>query len=90
MTKLPREKTQTLLREVEESFPHGLCNTCECFLGYLAQLRIDSDPADKDLFIPFKVKREDMHKCLGCEPCPPGELYARYAKEKRDSNRINV
>ena len=83
MTKLPRDKTQTYLREAEESFPHDLCNTCECFLGYLAQLRIDSDPADKDLFVPFKVNRMDMHKCLGCEPCPPGELYAGYMKQKK-------
>ena len=90
MTKLSRDKTQILLREAEESFPHDLCNTCECFLGYLAQLRIDSDPADKDLFVPFKVKREDMHKCLGCEPCPPGDLYARYAKGKQSSNLITL
>ena len=84
MTKLPRDKTQIYLREAGESFPHDLCNTCECFLGYLAQLRIDSDPADKDLFVPFKVNRMDMHKCLGCEPCPPGELYAGYMKEKQN------
>ena len=88
MTPLPRDKTQTLLREAEESFPHDLCNTCECFLGYLAQLRIDSDRADKDLFGPFKVDRKDMHKCLGCEPCPPGDLYAGYMKAKQNLIRL--
>lgn len=90
MTKLPRDKTQTLLLEVEESFPHDLCNACECFLAYLVQLRIDSDPADKDLFVPFKVDRKDMHKCLGCEPCPPGELYAEYMLKKQKSNLITL
>lgn len=83
MQKLPRTETQTLLHAAETSFPHDLCNTCECFLGYLAQLRIDSDLADKDLFVPFKVDRKDMHKCLGCEPCPPGELYAAYMMMKK-------
>jgi len=90
MPKLPRTETQTLLHAAEESFPHDLCNTCECFLGYLAQLRIDSDPADKDLFVPFKVDRKDMHKCLGCEPCPPGELYAGYMMKKQKASLIQL
>ena len=90
MQKLPRAETQTLLQAAEASFPHGACNTCECFLGYLAQLRIDSDPADKDLFVPFKVDLKDMHKCLGCEPCPPGELYAEYMLKKQKSSLITL
>lgn len=85
MLKLGRDEIQALLQGAEDSFPHGACNTCECFLGYLAQLRIDSDSADKDLFIPFKVDRKDMHKCLGCEPCPPGNLYAAFMKKKQNT-----
>lgn len=90
MTKQTRIEIQQLLNQVEESFPHDLCNTCECFLGYLAQLRIDSDPADKDLFLPFKVDRNDMHKCLGCAPCPPGDLYAGYMLKKQKPNLIKL
>ena len=90
MLKLERDKLQALLTQAEDSFPHGACNTCECFLGYLAQLRIDSDPAEKDLFLPFKVDRKDMHKCLGCDPCPPGDLYAEYMKKKQSSNLITL
>jgi hypothetical protein len=85
MSKNLRDETQTLLQGAEESFQLSACNTCECFLGYLAQLRIDSDPADKDLFAPFKVRREEMHKCLGCDPCPPGDLYAAYMKKKQNT-----
>ena len=92
MSKLTRDELQSLLTQVEESFPHAreVCSTCECFLGYTAQLRIDSDPAEKALFVPFKVKREDMHKCLGCEPCPPGDLYAGYMLKKQKSNLITL
>ena len=36
MMKLGRDEIQTLLKAAEDSFPHGACNTCECFLGYLA------------------------------------------------------
>ncbi len=57
MSKLGRDEVQALLQAAEDSFPHGECDTCECLLGYIAQLRIDSDPASKDLFIPFKVDR---------------------------------
>ncbi len=84
MPKLGRDELQALLTQTEDSFPHArdICNTCECFLGYLAQLRIDSESADKDIFLPFKVDRKDMHHCLGCDPCPPGDLYAEYMKKK--------
>ena len=83
MVKLDRDKTQILLLGSEESFTHDLCPSCECFLAYLAQLRIDTDPADKDLFIPFKVERTAMHKCLGCNPCPPGKLYTDYMQKNQ-------
>ena len=82
MAKLKGNALQELLTQVGGSFPLGMCNTCECFLGNLAQLRIDSDLADKDLFLPYKVDRKEMHKCLGCDPCPPGALYAEYMKQQ--------
>jgi hypothetical protein len=85
MPKLGRNELQELLKEAEDSFLHDMCNTCECFLGYFAQLRIASDPADKDVFLPFKVDRKDMHHCLGCDPCPPGDLYAKYMKKQNST-----
>lgn len=88
MTKLQRVELHTLLDAAEDSFPHDLCSTCECFLGYVAQLRIDSHPADVAVFLPYKVERKDMHKCLGCDPCPPGDMYAKYIRERGASNII--
>ena len=90
MPKLHHAELQTLLDAVEESFPHDLCSTCECFLGYIAQLRVDSNPADKALFLPYKVERKDMHKCLGCNPCPPGDEYAEYMRDKKNSDLITL
>ena len=84
MKKLGKEETRNLLRAVEDSFPLDQCPSCECFLAYLAQLRIDSNPRDRDLFLPFKVNRKDMHGCLGCDPCPPGDQYADYLKKKKE------
>lgn len=90
MPKLNLEQTQTLLKQAEESFPHGACSTCECFLGYIAQLRIDSDGQCKEAFTPYKVRREEIHSCLGCDPCPPGNLYAEYIKQKQSPPLITL
>jgi len=84
MQKLNQDELQTMLHEAKDSFPHGMdCNACECFLGYVAQLRIDSDATNKDLFTPCKVDRKNMHHCLGCDPCPPGDLYAEHMQKKQ-------
>jgi hypothetical protein len=83
MTKLTREEIQAMLQGAVDSFPNNECNTCECFHGYIAQLRIDSDSVDKDLFTPYKVNRNEMHHCLGCDPCPPGDLYSNHMLKKQ-------
>ena len=90
MIKLSRTELQALLQAAEDATPHDLCHTCECFHAYLAQLRIDSESADKDLFTPFKVARGEMQKCLGCEPCPPGNLYAEYMQGKQKSAVMKI
>ena len=88
MPKLERDELQEMIEQGEDAIQHGTCYTCECFLGYLAQLRIDSDRADHDLFVSFKVDRNEMHKCIGCDPCPPGDVYAEYMKNKQLATRI--
>jgi hypothetical protein len=90
MARLSRNELHDLIRQGEDAIAHGTCYTCECFLGYLAQLRIDSDPADQDLFLPFKVDHSEMHRCIGCDPCPPGDLYAAYMKKKQNSTLIKL
>ncbi len=37
---LPEAKT--LIKDAEFSFRHEECATCECYLGYVTQLKIDS------------------------------------------------
>ena len=84
--KLTPAQVETLLKETEESFPLGACPTCECFLGYVAQLHVDSDTDSRDLLRRYKVERNSIHGCLGCDPCPPGDLYAAYQQNKQDSH----
>lgn len=83
MSRLTRQDVQTFLAEAADSFPHGACLTCECFLGYVTRLQLDSDETSRDLTGGFKVERNSMHNCLGCDPCPPGNLYAEYVRKKK-------
>ncbi len=54
------------------------CHTCDCFQGFVMQLRLDADENMDDLFQPLEVSTDQMHPCLGCSPCPPGEIYSQY------------
>ena len=72
MQPLDRDELQTMLHRAEEQFPHGACNTCECFLGYLAQLRIDSDAANKALFLPSKCAAKTCTTAWAVTPARRG------------------
>ncbi len=90
MAKLTPVQVESLLNEAAASFPHDECRTCECFLGLVAQLRMDGEPECKNLLNVYKVERGNIHSCLGCDPCPPGNLYADYMRQKRNSNLITL
>jgi hypothetical protein len=90
MQKLTRQEVQVFLEEAADSFPHSACLTCECFLGYVTRLRVDSDKTSQDLIEEYKVERDSMHNCLGCDPCPPGDLYAEYIRKKQQPPLITL
>jgi hypothetical protein len=58
------------------------CLTCECMQGFLTQLEIDAAEEVTELTTSFKVTRAEMHPCLGCDPCPPADLFAEYLRAK--------
>ena len=82
MSKLTRQEVQAFLEEASNSFPHGACLECECFLGYVVRLQIDAEAAGRDLTRAYQVERNQIHACFGCDPCPPGNLYAAYIRKK--------
>ena len=90
MPKLTRQEVQTFLAEAADSFPHGACPTCECFLGYVTRLRVDSDETGQGFIGNYQVERKSMHNCLGCDPCPPGNLYAEYIRMKQKPPLITL
>ena len=82
MARLTRQEVQEYLAAAEDSFPHDACLTCECFLGYVTRLRIDSNESSRESLNVYRVERKSMHSCLGCDPCPPGDLYAEYVRQR--------
>ena len=82
MSKLPAELIQSTLDETVQSFPHQACQTCECFLGLVAQFHSQADAKGKEILIAYKVQRNEIHACLGCDPCPPGDRYADYVSSR--------
>jgi hypothetical protein len=77
--KLNHQELKMLLEQAREAFPHEACLTCECFLGYVAQLGIDAGEDVVALLAEMGIDRKHTHNCLGCEPCPPADLFAKYS-----------
>jgi len=73
-------EVKELINKAELSFRHQECATCECFLGYVTQLEIDSDPTAKKFLQDYQKDRDQIHSCLGCDPCSPGILYTNYLR----------
>jgi hypothetical protein len=83
--KLSIDQAKKFLAEALDSFPHTACTTCECYLGYLTQLELDSDESLVEIFAPHKPERSRVHSCFGCDPCPPADLFSGYLR----GNKLN-
>jgi hypothetical protein len=90
MSHLNRDKVRVLVQELENSVARPECLTCDCFQGLLTQLELDCPEDVSDLTSRLKTPNEKMHGCLGCDPCPPGALFAQYLKSKNNSNENNT
>ena len=77
-SRLSLQEVRNRIEEAQATFPRDECPTCECYLGYLVQLGFDADEVASSLIADNMPDRSDMHGCLGCEPCPPGDLFAAY------------
>jgi hypothetical protein len=76
-----RSQVRRLLDQARQAFPHEACLTCECFLGYVAQLAIDTGEDVGSLLAEIGIVRARTHSCLGCDPCPPADLFAAYLQD---------
>jgi len=82
-SQINHQSIQSLLKDTEAGFPHEDCYTCECFLGFITRLEIDTDKSLKPIFAEYKPDKHLVHSCMGCDPCPPADAFAKYMREKR-------
>ena len=75
-------EVKELIEKAEETFRHEECATCECYLGYVIQLKIDSGAEAQQFLKEYEPDRDKIHSCLGCDPCSPGTLYANYLRKR--------
>ena len=78
---LTRSQVEQLLDAVLAELPHKGCRSCECLQGFLAQLEVDADPEAGDLLGTYRLPADEIHACLGCDPCVAAEtldLYMRH------------
>ncbi len=80
---LSHSDVEKLLSELEASITRTECRTCECFQGFLAQLEGDCEPAALPLIRLKEVPDDQLHSCLGCDPCPPADVYTRYLIDRQ-------
>jgi hypothetical protein len=73
---------KSLLERHIQSAIKNECWTCECFQGFITQLEIDSTIDIYNLVDLFKIVDENLHKCLGCKPCPPADLFTEYLRNR--------
>jgi hypothetical protein len=76
----PMADLKMRLARLWASLPLEECKSCDCLQGFLAQLQIDLGDTGLEVARPFMVPRQEMHGCLGCDPCPPGEAFSAYLR----------
>ncbi len=80
---MTKEDVAALLKRLEQEEPRRRCWSCECLQGFIAQLELDAADDAKPLLARHKTTPKNIHACLGCEPCPPADLFAEYLMRKR-------
>jgi hypothetical protein len=75
-------KIEKQCKIIRESAIKNHCWTCDCLQGYVMQLLIDLEKEDVTELKKLMKDRQLLHSCLECDPCPPGELFTKYLKNK--------
>jgi hypothetical protein len=78
MGELSFGRARVMLNNVVDSLLYEGCLTCECFQGFLTQVQIKSDDKASVLINDLMIEATQIHACLGCDPCPPGDAFGLF------------
>ncbi len=81
------DDVRSLLEKLRRSAIREECWSCDCFQGFITQLELDAADDVKNLTDCMKVTHDEMHGCLGCDPCPPAVVFAEYLSRKNTSQK---
>jgi hypothetical protein len=84
------EEIDAILQGLEAALPHAECRTCECLQGFLTQLGLDAPEDTGALIRPWLTPPGQVHGCLGCDPCPPGDQFAAYLRGPNSSRQQQI
>ncbi len=76
---LPPSEAERWINRLRQSAAKTECWSCECLQALLTQVERDC-PEVAATVGPMKVASKGMHHCLGCEPCPPADVFAEYLR----------
>ncbi len=76
--RLTTGEARTWLQQLEQAAEKEACWSCECLQGFITELELDAAGDAKSLLEMYEVRPEKLHGYLGCEPCPPAQLFAEY------------
>ena len=75
-------QVRKLLGQLELAATREACWSCEGLQAIIRQVELDSTMEAKSLLETYEVRPERLHGCLGCEPCPPAEVFAAHLKSR--------
>lgn len=76
-----RSDVHNRIDDLLRNIPREECRTCDCLLGFVTRLKLDAKEKAASILQPMKVLKDQIHGCLGCDPCPPAEAYSNYIRE---------
>ncbi len=79
-TPLSIGQARNIVEKLRNSMIRDECRGCECLQGVLVQIEIHASQDVTDITGPLKVPLGQMHSCLGCDPCPPAEIFGRICR----------
>lgn len=77
---LPLDEVKVLLERLEQVATREACWSCECLQGFITQLELDATEDVRSLLQTYEVREEHLHGGLGCQPCPPADVFSQYLR----------
>jgi hypothetical protein len=79
---LTAAQVRQVVAQVERSASREACWSCECLQGFITQLEQNATEEGRQVLEVYRVRPEHLHGCLGCESCPPADLFAVHLKSR--------